>query len=191
MQAADLADEALAIAESSAVVLLAPDDEPGSGLAFEVSLAEEGAAGPQAGLAEAGVTAPQAAPAASTSAATPGGEGAGARPPAQLAAAAVADAGSSEPAPLHHHEALQLWVLRACQQLKGGLRDKPGKSADYYHTCYCLSGLAAAQQAPGARALGPGGRVNELAGVDPLLNVVTARCDEAARHYAAAAGGVG
>lgn len=24
------------------------------------------------------------------------------------------------------------------QPPRGGLRDKPGKSADYYHTCYCL-----------------------------------------------------
>lgn len=28
---------------------------------------------------------------------------------------------------------------------EGGLRDKPGKGRDYYHTCYCLSGLSTAQ----------------------------------------------
>jgi protein farnesyltransferase subunit beta len=37
----------------------------------------------------------------------------------------------------------QLYVLLACQHPEGGLRDKPGKSPDFYHTCYSLSGLAA------------------------------------------------
>lgn len=41
--------------------------------------------------------------------------------------------------------ALQGWILGCCQSEKGGLRDKPGKSADFYHTCYCLSGLSVAQ----------------------------------------------
>lgn len=38
--------------------------------------------------------------------------------------------------------ALRRYILCACQDHKrGGLRDKPGKPADLYHTCYCLSGL--------------------------------------------------
>lgn len=38
--------------------------------------------------------------------------------------------------------ALRRYILGACQDVKrGGLRDKPGKPADLYHTCYCLSGL--------------------------------------------------
>lgn len=53
---------------------------------------------------------------------------------------------------LYNARALQCWVLRACQQLKGGLRDKPGKPPDYYHSCYCLSGLSSAQHLPGAIA---------------------------------------
>lgn len=43
--------------------------------------------------------------------------------------------------------ALQRYVLVACQVTVGGLRDKPGKHADLYHTCYCLSGLSLAQHA--------------------------------------------
>jgi len=43
---------------------------------------------------------------------------------------------------------LQTYVFLACQHPSGGLRDKPGKSADFYHTCYSLSGVAAAQLAP-------------------------------------------
>lgn len=42
--------------------------------------------------------------------------------------------------------ALQMWILLACQiPEQGGLRDKPGTRPDFYHSCYCLSGLAAAQ----------------------------------------------
>jgi len=53
----------------------------------------------------------------------------------------------------------QLYVLLACQSVYdsvdapsesgemcgGGLRDKPGKNPDFYHSCYALSGLAALQ----------------------------------------------
>ncbi|KAI7850021.1 terpenoid cyclases/protein prenyltransferase alpha-alpha toroid [Circinella umbellata] len=42
-------------------------------------------------------------------------------------------------------EALQEYILLCCQSRYGGLIDKPGKGADYYHTCYCLSGLSTAQ----------------------------------------------
>ncbi|KAI8141795.1 terpenoid cyclases/protein prenyltransferase alpha-alpha toroid [Fennellomyces sp. T-0311] len=42
-------------------------------------------------------------------------------------------------------EALQEYILLCCQSRYGGLVDKPGKGADYYHTCYCLSGLSTAQ----------------------------------------------
>ena len=45
--------------------------------------------------------------------------------------------------PLYNCEALRTWLLKCCQASRGGLRDKPGKLVDYYHTCYCLSGLAA------------------------------------------------
>lgn len=39
----------------------------------------------------------------------------------------------------------QLYILLAAQAETGGLRDKPGKPADFYHSCYALSGLAALQ----------------------------------------------
>jgi protein farnesyltransferase subunit beta len=42
-------------------------------------------------------------------------------------------------------EPAQMYVLLACQSESGGLRDKPGKHADFYHSCYALSGLAALQ----------------------------------------------
>eukprot|EP01134_Creolimax_fragrantissima_P001181 CFRG1181T1 len=41
--------------------------------------------------------------------------------------------------------ALQDYILLACQEPFGGCVDKPGKSRDFYHTCYVLSGLSVAQ----------------------------------------------
>jgi protein farnesyltransferase subunit beta len=41
--------------------------------------------------------------------------------------------------------ALQEYILCQAQDRRGGLRDKPGKSRDFYHTCYCLSGLSLSQ----------------------------------------------
>lgn len=43
-------------------------------------------------------------------------------------------------------EALQKYILYCCQNVQsGGLLDKPGKSPDFYHSCYCLSGLSVSQ----------------------------------------------
>jgi protein farnesyltransferase subunit beta len=113
---------------------------------------------------------------------------------------AWAGSGPAEPAPnpLFNTHALQCWILRVCQQLKGGLRDKPGKPADYYHSCYCLSGLAVAQHIPGSDVLGPAlpgagdgdvpagvqrSRGNELVRADPVLNVVVDRLRDAQAYF--------
>ncbi|KII84972.1 hypothetical protein PLICRDRAFT_45829 [Plicaturopsis crispa FD-325 SS-3] len=46
---------------------------------------------------------------------------------------------------LFNSKALQEYILLAGQHPAGGLRDKPPKSADAYHTLYCLAGLSSAQ----------------------------------------------
>ncbi|KNG45906.1 CaaX farnesyltransferase beta subunit Ram1 [Stemphylium lycopersici] len=46
---------------------------------------------------------------------------------------------------LWNRPALGRYILAACQEKKGGLKDKPGKHSDAYHTCYNLAGLSAAQ----------------------------------------------
>ena len=75
---------------------------------------------------------------------------------------------------LYNAAALQGWLLACCQQASGGLRDKPGKRADYYHTCYCLSGLSSAQHYGGAGLQVLGDPRNELERAHPVVNV-TAR----------------
>jgi protein farnesyltransferase subunit beta len=47
-------------------------------------------------------------------------------------------------------DALVAYVLGSAQAPGGGLRDKPGKPPDAYHTCYALGGLALAQHWGGA-----------------------------------------
>lgn len=46
---------------------------------------------------------------------------------------------------LWNRTALGRYILAAAQDKRGGLRDKPGKRSDAYHTCYNLAGLSAAQ----------------------------------------------
>lgn len=61
--------------------------------------------------------------------------------------------------------ALQRYILHCAQALDGGLRDKPDKPRDFYHTCYNLSGLSCAQwgqmdslkESKNARGLNPCG----------------------------------
>ncbi|KAL8278251.1 hypothetical protein RQP46_009424 [Phenoliferia psychrophenolica] len=49
---------------------------------------------------------------------------------------------------LYDRSALQEYILLVAQSPTGGLRDKPGKPADAYHTCYNLSGLSSSQHRP-------------------------------------------
>ncbi|SPO04965.1 related to RAM1 - protein farnesyltransferase, beta subunit [Cephalotrichum gorgonifer] len=48
---------------------------------------------------------------------------------------------------LYSREGLIRYIMCCCQDesKRGGLRDKPGKPSDAYHTCYVLSGLSSAQ----------------------------------------------
>lgn len=91
--------------------------------------------------------------------------------------------------PLFNTHALQGYLLLCSQVPDGGLRDKPGKSRDYYHTCYCLSGLSTAQYSwshrigtppPPAAVLGP--FTNLLEPIHPLFNVVLDRYYDAQRY---------
>lgn len=85
---------------------------------------------------------------------------------------ATFDSSASQP-PLYNSAALQGWLLACCQTQSGGLRDKPGKGRDLYHTCYCLSGLSSAQHYGGAGILGDAR--NSLERADPVLNVAAVR----------------
>lgn len=85
---------------------------------------------------------------------------------------------------------LQRYILVCCQGARGGLKDKPGKSPDFYHTCYCLSGLSVAQHYDGQ-----GGKeeksvmgvdLNGLRPVNSLYNIESSNLQTAMDFYAAA-----
>lgn len=91
--------------------------------------------------------------------------------------------------PLFQSVALQQYIL-LCSQVEGGFRDKPGKHKDYYHTCYCLSGLSVCQYSWSKKAgssplpgmvLGP--YSNLLQPVHPLFNVVLDQFYEAHEFF--------
>lgn len=73
--------------------------------------------------------------------------------------------------------ALQEYVLLLAQAPSGGLRDKPGKSADAYHTCYNLSGLSTSQH----RMVQPAARLQALRGgfINPFESVEIVELDTA------------
>uniref|UniRef100_UPI00358FA5F7 protein farnesyltransferase subunit beta-like n=1 Tax=Myxine glutinosa TaxID=7769 RepID=UPI00358FA5F7 len=64
---------------------------------------------------------------------------------------AEGDSALSSSSWMFHVEALQEYLLVCCQCPAGGMLDKPGKARDFYHTCYCLSGLSVTQYFNAAR----------------------------------------
>ncbi|XP_061348573.1 protein farnesyltransferase subunit beta isoform X2 [Gastrolobium bilobum] len=92
--------------------------------------------------------------------------------------------------PLFHSIALQQYILLCSQEQDGGLRDKPGKRRDHYHTCYCLSGLSLCQYSWSKRPDSPplpnvvlGPYSNLLEPIHPLFNVVFERYCEAHEFF--------
>jgi len=61
---------------------------------------------------------------------------------------AAEPASGSGPRRVFNSETLQRYTLMCAQQFDGGLRDKPSKPRDYYHSNYNLGGLSVAQHPP-------------------------------------------
>ncbi|GAB4849186.1 hypothetical protein Ancab_003996 [Ancistrocladus abbreviatus] len=96
----------------------------------------------------------------------------------------------AEMGPLFHSLPLQQYILLCSQVPNGGFRDKPGKPRDYYHSCYCLSGLVVAQYSWSKDAdssplpqelFGP--YSNLLEQIHPLYNVAIDRYHEAREFF--------
>ncbi|OIV89572.1 hypothetical protein TanjilG_18740 [Lupinus angustifolius] len=92
--------------------------------------------------------------------------------------------------PLFHSIALQQYILLCSQEQEGGLRDKPGKRRDHYHTCYCLSGLSLCQYSWSKNPDSPplpkvvlGPYSNLLEPIHPLYNIVLERYREAHEFF--------
>ena len=93
---------------------------------------------------------------------------------------------------------LQRYILLCAQDVNGGLRDKPSKGRDFYHSCYNLSGLSVAQHAlcswppTSCDTRSDGEKTNSLFGdrefnilgrTDPVLNIRVERARAAANFF--------
>ncbi|VEU38988.1 unnamed protein product [Pseudo-nitzschia multistriata] len=73
--------------------------------------------------------------------------------------------GRAEPLPfplLYNVFLLERYILLCAQEITGGLRDKPSKPRDFYHTCYNLCGLSIAQHCGNHHEPGEGAGTAEL-----------------------------
>ena len=96
-------------------------------------------------------------------------------------------AGGGAAVPGYDRLRLQEYLLCCCQSAGGGLRDKPSKRADFYHTAYGLAGLSVAQHgwsvADERIVLGPPD--NLLPPVDACYNVSVHKASQAAAYFSA------
>ena len=110
----------------------------------------------------------------------------------------VVDVGVSINSPTSHNGhmsfnqlLLQRYILLCSQQTTGGLRDKPGKSRDYYHTCYSLSGLAISQRTPpnknnnssDGEVFVYGDACNLVNNTNPIFNIGEEALSQAVEYY--------
>lgn len=72
---------------------------------------------------------------------------------------------------LFNQTALQEYLMLCSQLNNGGMRDKPGKSRDFYHTCYALSGLSVSQNNPSGRVTAIGLPENKLRVINPVFGL--------------------
>ncbi|CAJ1410614.1 unnamed protein product [Effrenium voratum] len=95
--------------------------------------------------------------------------------------------GGSMPLPDDHcwfsPQPLQMYLLLACQHPNGGLRDKPGKSADFYHTCYALSGMAVSQYDVQGNTSIVGDIHNLLERTDIYYNVLVEKAERRSAYF--------
>jgi protein farnesyltransferase subunit beta len=89
---------------------------------------------------------------------------------------------------LFNQDALQAYILRCAQDPEGGLKDKPGKPRDFYHSCYSLSGLSVAQNysdgAEGSPAHVHGDLNNLLEPTSVVYNVGLSALRESLTYFA-------
>ena len=117
----------------------------------------------------------------------------GAFPLLEASLARRAELPSGGIASLFSTDGLLDYLFICCQQSTGGMRDKPGRGRDYYHTCYCLSGLAvaAAESEPDAAVAGtqptsaPAHWKSAVGIINPVYNVSAAKAEAALAWFRA------
>ncbi|KAF9071570.1 terpenoid cyclases/protein prenyltransferase alpha-alpha toroid [Rhodocollybia butyracea] len=78
-------------------------------------------------------------------------------------------------------EGLKEYILFAAQHSAGGLRDKPPKTSDLYHTLYCLAGLSAAEYSIQSFSSTP--QSSALNATDPLFNLTRTHAEGMIEYF--------
>jgi len=83
---------------------------------------------------------------------------------------------------------LQRYILLCAQDVNGGLRDKPSKPRDFYHSCYNLSGLALSQHYGNAETEGSQANyghptLSRVAKSHPCYNIRQSRVRTILEHF--------
>mmetsp|Transcript_29108 Transcript_29108/g.59069 ORF Transcript_29108/g.59069 Transcript_29108/m.59069 type:complete len:230 (-) Transcript_29108:53-742(-) len=79
-------------------------------------------------------------------------------------------------------EKLQRYILLCAQDVNGGLRDKPSKPRDFYHSCYNLSGLSVTQHCL-SNSIGDIDAANAIGETHPVLNIRVERVREIQKAF--------
>lgn len=80
-----------------------------------------------------------------------------------------------------------MYVLICAQNEDGGLRDKPGKRPDFYHTCYSLAGLSICQDVvgkPDERLYFNNKESAKLKEINPIYNIEAEKLQKAKEYFA-------
>ena len=77
---------------------------------------------------------------------------------------------------------LERYILLCAQDVYGGLRDKPSKSRDFYHSCYNLSGLSVAQHCDSEDSVYGDPNQTIVAETHPCYNIRIERVESMSRH---------
>ena len=78
---------------------------------------------------------------------------------------------------------MQEYVLLACQDTSGGLRDKPSRFKDLYHTAYCLGGISIAQNNFNGPPSLIGLSTNHLLPLNYAHNITKQNCEKAIQYF--------
>lgn len=92
-----------------------------------------------------------------------------------------------------NQDALQAYIYICQDTSSGGLKDKPDCPADFYHTCYALSGLSIAQRKTDNQfhmytsgkhpVLQEQEQANKLEEIDPIYNISKAKVEKAKAYF--------
>ena len=86
---------------------------------------------------------------------------------------------------MYNQGLLQRYTLLCAQSTDGGLRDKPSKPRDFYHSCYNLSGLSVSQHILSENGIPVvyGSSSNLVRATHPTFNIQISHVEKTINHF--------